>query len=147
MNIHYFLNLFTIINYLFVVRNVICESTEDNKQYVSHLTEKTFIEFIQSNKLVLVMFHSPECIYCLQLSPIINEVAKILHDKPDLTEVPVKIAFVDLKKEPNLGYKFVIQKTPELKFFRDFHIYPYDGPRKDAKCKLSFFFYIFLRII
>jgi thiol-disulfide isomerase/thioredoxin len=108
---------------------------EEVTEWATHLNDSSFNEFIQSNKLVLVMFHQPFCIHCVKLLPVIKEAAKILTKKPTLTEVPAKIVIVDISKSPQLVNIFQINSTPQLKFFRDNHVYEYEGPRDNAKCR------------
>lgn len=131
MNFH----IFGILVVLFLFQNIDAKKSNEWKEWATHLNDETFFEFIESNKHVLVMFHTPGCIHCVRLVPIVHEVAKILTNKPSITEVPVKIAIVDISKSADLANKFNIKMTPMLKLFRDRHVYPYDGPREDAKCK------------
>jgi thioredoxin-like negative regulator of GroEL len=103
---------------------------------VTELNNDNFSKFILDQEHVFVMFHSPNCIHSLKLLPIIKQVAKMLADQPKLTEIPLKIAIVNIIKETDLAYRFDIKDTPKLKFFRENNlVYSYDGPRDSVDCK------------
>ena len=128
--------IFTILIFLISNQIVNGKKKEEEKEWATNLNDETFTQFIESNKHVLVMFHQPYCIHCVKLLPIINEAAKILTNKPTITEVPVKIAIVDISKAQDIASKFQIGHTPDLKFIRDNHVYAYEGPKDSGKCKL-----------
>ena len=124
-----------LITFTIIISTISVIYGDTQNQGLTELNNDNFSKFILDQEHVLVMFHSPSCIHSLKLLPIISQVSKILTDKPTLTEVPVKIAIVDIKKETDLAYKFDIQDTPKLKFFRENNlVYSYDGPRDSAEC-------------
>ena len=64
----------------------------------------------KSNKPVMVMFHSPNCPYCMQMEPIFEEYASEFKDK-------VVFARINVAENPNVATRYGVMGTPTFKFF------------------------------
>ena len=121
--------------FLILIFSVLIHSinSDDNVETIEkggaiELDEKTFEDYIKTNRLVLVMFYAPWCGHCKEVMPIFNEVDKILNDDPSLTQIPIKLVKVNVSNNTALGEKYNIFRFPTLMFFRDnFYIYPFEG--------------------
>lgn len=80
---------------------------------IFNLTSSTFDSFLRENPLVLVHFNAPWCSACKKAAQILNEVAS---DSVQGNSA-LKMASVDLSKDPPLNERFEFAKLPTLKLF------------------------------
>lgn len=80
---------------------------------ISHLTEATFSEEVNSSELpVLVDFWAEWCTPCKMIAPILEELSTENLGK-------IKIAKVDVDANPGLARQFDVMSIPTLLVFKD----------------------------
>lgn len=79
---------------------------------VTELTDSTFDNFIQSNKLVLVDCWAPWCGPCRRLGPIIEELAEELKGK-------VAVGKLNTDENQGISVRFGINAIPTMLVFKD----------------------------
>jgi thioredoxin 1 len=80
---------------------------------ISHLTEATFSEEVNSSELpVLVDFWAEWCTPCKMIAPILEELSSENLGK-------IKIAKVDVDANPGLARQFDVMSIPTLLVFKD----------------------------
>jgi len=90
------------------------------------LTDASFNEFIDNNKMVLVKFYAPWCGHCKSLAPEYELAATELKGK-------VPLADVDATVEKEVAKKYEVNGYPTLKWFVDGEATDYGGGRDKAK--------------
>jgi endoplasmic reticulum resident protein 44 len=79
------------------------------------LTQQTYHETLQNNKVVLINFYADWCMFSQQLAPIFHQTADILHEE----YTNVKIARVDCEVETQIALENAVSKYPTIKLFRN----------------------------
>ena len=70
-------------------------------------------EILESEKLVLVEFWSPQCPHCRMIQPVYNELAREYTDKLKFT----KLNITESQSIQELAIKYGVMGTPTFKFF------------------------------
>jgi thioredoxin 1 len=70
-------------------------------------------EILESEKLVLVEFWSPQCPHCRMIEPVYNELAREYADKLKFT----KLNIAESQSNQELAIKYGVMGTPTFKFF------------------------------
>jgi len=70
-------------------------------------------EVLESEKLVLIEFWSPQCPHCRMIEPVYNELAKEYADKLKFAEFNV----IESQSNQELAVKYGVMGTPTFKFF------------------------------
>jgi len=70
-------------------------------------------EILESEKLVLVEFWSPQCPHCRMIQPVYNELAREYTDKLKFT----KLNIAESQSNQELAIKYGVMGTPTFKFF------------------------------
>jgi len=79
------------------------------------LTQSTYQETLDKNKVVLINFYADWCMFSQQLAPIFHQTADLMHE-----EYPnVKVARIDCEREVPLALMNSISKYPTIKLFRN----------------------------
>ncbi len=66
---------------------------------VKEVVGKTFYDLVIANKRdVMIMFYSPSCAYCKQLSPIWEQLAQAMKDEPNIHIVKMDATMNDVPK-------------------------------------------------
>ena len=70
-------------------------------------------KILDSKKLVLVEFWSPQCSHCRMIEPVYNELSKEYADKLKF----VKLNVIESQQNQELAVKYGVMGTPTFKFF------------------------------
>ena len=84
----------------------------DTKSFKSYLTE-------HKDKLVMVDFFAPWCIWCRRLEPIWENTAKKLMGNHKGSGNPIRLASVDCTQETQLCQDYFVRAYPTIYFFMD----------------------------
>lgn len=76
------------------------------------ITDSTFNDFLKRNENVIAYFCAATCGACKAQDVILNQIEKLF---PNI----IKIAQIDVNKNPALSIAYQIQGTPTLLFFKD----------------------------
>ena len=109
-----FVGILTIIS--FIVSSTGVEASEKAFQSnpILNLTDETFKQEVESPEagVVLVEFWGPWCGICKKMSPILDSVNQQLGNQ-------VKIGKVDISENPQLMFRFEIERIPTLMVFKN----------------------------
>ena len=75
------------------------------------ITDSTFNDFLNKNENVIAYFWASTCGACKAQDIILNQIEKVFPNR-------IKIAQIDVNKNPALSYAYQIQGTPTLLFFK-----------------------------
>jgi thioredoxin len=75
------------------------------------ITDSTFNDFLNKNENVIVYFWAVTCGACKAQDVILNQIIKVFPNK-------IKIAQIDVNKNPALSFAYQIQGTPTILFFK-----------------------------
>lgn len=91
----------------------------DDEAHAEKLTMDTFENYLTSNsdKLVLVNFFAPWCIWCRRLEPVWENTAKKIMGSHHTIKSPILLASVDCTAQPELCMKHYVRAYPTIYFF------------------------------
>jgi len=75
------------------------------------VTDSTFKDFLKRNENVIAYFSAPTCGACKTQEMVLNQIEKAFLNR-------IKIAQIDVNKNPALSFAYKIQGTPTLLFFK-----------------------------
>ena len=75
------------------------------------ITDSTFNDFLKRNENVIAYFWASTCGACKAQDEILNQIEKVFPNR-------IKIAQIDVNKNPALSFAYHIQGTPTLLFFK-----------------------------
>ena len=78
---------------------------------VMQVTEDSFRELLQEDKLVVVDFWAEWCGPCKMIAPIVDEVAEAYEDQ-------ILVAKVNVDENEELSFEYEIRNIPTLLFFK-----------------------------
>jgi len=86
---------------------------EEMRAQIPSAQVRDFESFIKQNKEpILVDFYAPWCGPCVQMSPIVDEVAQIMEGKAIVTKINVD-------ENPELSNKYGVEAIPTFIFFKN----------------------------
>ncbi|MFP3871353.1 MAG: thioredoxin [Candidatus Natronoplasma sp.] len=85
---------------------------KENSKVVPSITDSDHEEFIDDNKYVVVDLWASWCSPCIQMNPIIEELAENYDGK-------VRFAKVNIENNNEIPSKFGVQSLPSYLFFKD----------------------------